>query len=275
MSGNRLSQVQSHRGTIYYTPTSPIEKPRLPIPPFQSRERRPHSIHITRFPSGFAFYEPAHPQPNPIEPVKRTNSDYKKLISKRGAKKFITSLLSPFASKAKEETPVVVDARSISPEYASPSTPLPVSRARTLDSYSLATATVMPANRNSTVMSETFALASPGLNGMRDGNRPKSSSSPTVSIFSQHSPTKKPDMCKPVVHGGGVTGYVILTEPYIILTGFEHDGRPRQTENALAMIRGVLKLHVTKTVKIKKVYLKLAGVCETAWPEGMRQPSVL
>lgn len=165
----------------------------------------------------------------------------------------------------------MVDDRAISPEYGSFPNPLPVSRARTLDildSYNIATATVMPANRDSTIMSDNLILASPGINGLPQAYRPKTSS-PTVSTFSHDAPAKKINTCKPVVQASGITGHVELTEPYIILTGFEHDGRPRQTENSLAIIRGALKLQITKPVKIRKVYLKLTGICQTEWPEGI------
>lgn len=268
MPGNQPTPAQSHRGTIYYNPASPIQRPQLPIPPFQPRERRPHSIHITRFPPGFAFSEPAEPQPNPIKPSRRFNTDIKKYTSRVGAKRLLSSLLSPFVFKTRDDTPVVIDARSISPEYVASPHPLRPRRSRTLDSYSFATTTVRPANRESMFMTDSISRAATA-NGLPQAYRPKSSSSPTVSTYSHNPIPKKMDPCKPICHGGGVSCYVQLTEPYVILTGFEHDGRPRQTQNVLAMVRGVLKLEVTKSVRIRKVFMKFTGVCETQWPEGM------
>lgn len=270
MSGNRRSCPPSQRGTIYFTPTSPIEKPRLPIPPFQTRERRPHSIHITRFPAGFAFNEPLRPDPSANRSyTAKTNLTSEK--PKEGRKRILTLLFSPFTFKARKDTskdtPVIINDRSLSPESnLFSSRRLQLSGERTLDRYNIATATVRPANRNSAIMPDTFTLSSPGL---PPGYRPKSSNSPTVSTHSIDTPLKKHDASKPLTQGGGVAAYVNLTEPYVVLTGFEHDPhRPRQTENALAMVRGSLRLEVTKSIKIRKVYLKLSGICQTDWPEG-------
>lgn len=273
MSGKRrASTLSSQRGKIYYTPTSPIENPRLPIPPFQARERRPHSIHITRFPAGFDFFEPIRPEPPAPKRSNTANPDLERQKPKEGRKRIFTLIFSKFASKARKDiskdTLAVVNDRSTSPESDRSSTPPLVSRERTVDSYNQATARVRPAtNRLSTIMTDTFAISSPAP---PRGYRPKLSESPTVSTHSVDSQPETSDVShKPVAQGNGVTVYVNLTEPYVTLTGFEHDSRrPRQTENSVAMVRGTLKLEVTKAIKIRKVYLKLSGICQTDWPEG-------
>lgn len=75
---------------------------------------------------------------------------------------------------------------------------------------------------------------------------------------------------KPVASGSGVSCSIILAEPNIFLTGFDHDGRPRhETSNSTALLRGKLQLDVTKNVKLKSVTLKLSGKARTEWPEGI------
>ncbi|ORY68568.1 or S-antigen, C-terminal domain-containing protein [Pseudomassariella vexata] len=75
---------------------------------------------------------------------------------------------------------------------------------------------------------------------------------------------------KPVASGSGLSCSIILAEPNIFLTGFEHDGHPRhETANSTALLRGKLQLNVSKNVKLKSVTLKLSGKARTEWPEGI------
>jgi hypothetical protein len=73
---------------------------------------------------------------------------------------------------------------------------------------------------------------------------------------------------KPIASAAGITVAVTLAEPHVYLTGFDHDGRGSNTENATAMIRGKMVLNVTKSVKIKAVTLTFYGKARTEWPEG-------
>lgn len=75
---------------------------------------------------------------------------------------------------------------------------------------------------------------------------------------------------KPVATGSGVTCSIILAEPNVFLSGFEHDGNAhREGSSGTALLRGKLQLNVTKNVKIKAVQLKLLGRARTEWPEGI------
>ncbi|KAH8673718.1 hypothetical protein BX600DRAFT_480073 [Xylariales sp. PMI_506] len=75
---------------------------------------------------------------------------------------------------------------------------------------------------------------------------------------------------KPVASGSGVSCSIVLAEPNIFLTGFDHDGHARhETSNSTALIRGKLSLDVTKNVKLKSITLKLSGKARTEWPEGI------
>ncbi|MDA4131682.1 MAG: arrestin family protein, partial [Thaumarchaeota archaeon] len=75
---------------------------------------------------------------------------------------------------------------------------------------------------------------------------------------------------KPAASGSGVSCSILLAEPNIFLTGFDHDGHTRhESHNSTALLRGKLQLSVSKDVKIKSVALKLVGKARTEWPEGI------
>lgn len=71
--------------------------------------------------------------------------------------------------------------------------------------------------------------------------------------------------------GSGVTCYIVLAEPTIFLTGLDHDTTARESHpsHSSAMLRGILRLNVTKSAKIKAVTLKFTGRARTEWPEGI------
>ncbi|KAK3986944.1 hypothetical protein QBC44DRAFT_130332 [Cladorrhinum sp. PSN332] len=76
---------------------------------------------------------------------------------------------------------------------------------------------------------------------------------------------------KPVASGSGLACSILLAEPNVFLTGFEHDSSSRRqpVQNSSALLRGKLQLNVSKNVKIKSVTLKLVGKARTEWPEGI------
>ena len=75
---------------------------------------------------------------------------------------------------------------------------------------------------------------------------------------------------KPVASGSGVTCSILLAEPNIFLSGFDHDSHGhREGNGGTALLRGRLQLRVSKNVKIKAVQLKLLGRARTEWPEGI------
>ncbi|GKT95938.1 arrestin domain-containing protein [Colletotrichum tofieldiae] len=74
---------------------------------------------------------------------------------------------------------------------------------------------------------------------------------------------------KPVAHGSGVSCSILMAEPNVFLTGFDHDGHRQHSQGGTALLRGKLQLKVTKNVKIKGVSLKLVGKARTEWPEGI------
>ncbi|KAF4119784.1 arrestin-related trafficking adapter 3/6 [Geosmithia morbida] len=75
---------------------------------------------------------------------------------------------------------------------------------------------------------------------------------------------------KSLASGGGISCSIILAEPNVFLSGFDHDGHARrETRAGTALLRGKLQLNVTKNVKLKAVQLELVGRARTEWPEGI------
>ncbi|KAJ4419053.1 hypothetical protein N0V82_005176 [Gnomoniopsis sp. IMI 355080] len=75
---------------------------------------------------------------------------------------------------------------------------------------------------------------------------------------------------KPVASGSGLSCTILLAEPNVFLTGFDHDGHTRhESHNSTALLRGKLQLNVSKNTKVKSITLKLLGKARTEWPEGI------
>ncbi|KAL2155685.1 hypothetical protein VTH82DRAFT_427 [Thermothelomyces myriococcoides] len=75
---------------------------------------------------------------------------------------------------------------------------------------------------------------------------------------------------KPMATGSGVSCSILLAEPNVFLSGFEHDRHTRRSvQSTSALLRGKLQLNVSKNVKIKSITLKLVGKARTEWPEGI------
>lgn len=75
---------------------------------------------------------------------------------------------------------------------------------------------------------------------------------------------------KPVASGSGLSCTILLAEPNVFLTGFDHDGHTRhESHNSTALLRGKLQVNVSKNTKVKSITLKLMGKARTEWPEGI------
>jgi hypothetical protein len=72
---------------------------------------------------------------------------------------------------------------------------------------------------------------------------------------------------KPVCGGSGVSCYILSAESTIFITGLGCDGTTGDSHSR-AMLRGVLQLHITKSVRIKTIALKFTGTTRTGWSEG-------
>ncbi|KAL5598669.1 hypothetical protein BROUX41_003417 [Berkeleyomyces rouxiae] len=79
---------------------------------------------------------------------------------------------------------------------------------------------------------------------------------------------------KPIASGGGITASLMLAEPNLFLTGFDHHGRRRgrRSEPGSAFLRGTLKLELSRSVKIKEINLRLNGKGRIDWPGAAGVP---
>lgn len=84
------------------------------------------------------------------------------------------------------------------------------------------------------------------------------------------SSTQEIHQTKPVASGSGLSCTILLAEPNVFLTGFDHDGHTRhESHNSTALLRGKLQINVSKNTKVKSITLKLLGKARTEWPEGI------
>ncbi|KAG7416544.1 putative arrestin-related trafficking adapter [Fusarium oxysporum f. sp. raphani] len=75
----------------------------------------------------------------------------------------------------------------------------------------------------------------------------------------------------PVASGGGVTCFILLAEHDVFLSGFDHDcDGHREGQSGTALLRGILRLCVSKNIKIKAVQLKWLGRAHTDWLQKMK-----
>lgn len=70
---------------------------------------------------------------------------------------------------------------------------------------------------------------------------------------------------KVIAAGNGVAVSIALTEPVLYLPGFDQND---PSTSRTAMLRGGLRLKVTKPAKIKRISLSFRGILQTDWPEG-------
>ncbi|KAI0436458.1 hypothetical protein F4803DRAFT_556998 [Xylaria telfairii] len=260
-------------GDIYYRPGVEERRHRadqsFPSPQIQPRERRHQSIHIISYPSGYIPDEVRADLANCKRAAKARSKHNKshnaKATAEEGAshsssRRVFEKVLAPFKSSIAHPVGTDVLPSAGLPTDNSPVSPVsPVSprRARPLSMI-----TVPPpgaASMASTTMAETRrALHNAHRNSI-------------ISVRSaKNVMTSVTEVPKPVASGSGVQCSIILAEPNVFLTGFEHDGHPRhEVANSTALLRGKLQLNVTKNVKLKSITLKLHGKARTEWPEGI------
>ncbi|KAK1727534.1 hypothetical protein CaCOL14_004898 [Colletotrichum acutatum] len=264
----------STRGGVYYCPRYLLDPPatqqsRLPTPPIRARQVRPRSIHITSWPSGFVPHEL---RPQPERPVKRRKPS--KAVSPTTTALGKTSLkfsIKQFFSLSQKQVPSRSTSRAST--LSRPTLSRPPSRAASIlnrlstyrevdlvvpdeDTMALRSAAMSEALRPP-LMSSTYNTP-----GQRNSLMSVRSAKSNVTSMVTEIP-------KPVAHGSGVSCSILMAEPNIFLTGFDHDGHRQHSQGGTALLRGKLQLKVTKNIKIKGVSLKLVGKARTEWPEGI------
>lgn len=268
MTGPTPIPYYTTRGTLYYTPPDNVlaeiwQPARLPDPPCRPRQRRPHSIHILRYPVGFIPLD-VRPSP-PLKPKKNSGFrvDLKKLASRENAKRVFGSVLSSLSTSSSSPLSATSSAASSSGSQ-SPTTPRTPSFATTLGDrnsiYSRRSTLGMPLREEPTMTRPSLDVTAP--NGARTPTR--ENVAPTTISHTGHVEEEKP-----IVSRDGVACYIILAEPTTFLTGLDHDGSTRDSaHNSTALVRGKLQLNITKSVKIKTITLTFKGTARTDWPEG-------
>ncbi|SPJ84052.1 uncharacterized protein FTOL_10568 [Fusarium torulosum] len=137
-------------------------------------------------------------------------------------------------------------------------TPLINSNSADCNTQSATSATATATMTTARTSHPSLALSNPNRNSFMSA---RSSKSAVTSVS---------EVPKPVASGSGVSCSILLAEPNIFLSGFDHDGHGnRDGQSGTALLRGKLQLRVTKNVKIKAVQLKLLGRARTEWPEGI------
>ncbi|KAI9649187.1 hypothetical protein NHQ30_001755 [Ciborinia camelliae] len=277
MTGQISIPYFTNRGTIsYHPPDSQADKTRqttLPVPPCRPRQRRPHSIHITRLPAGFVPFD-LRPQPPPAKPKKpsRAKSQLNKLASRESAKRVLGSVFSPFSS------PPTTPLFSAAPSTREPSPQ--ISRSQSVRTNSGDRRSIFSRRAQSSsgleAGSEAGIMTGPGPNNMETlgiENRPSRTSQTDLSLQSVKTLPIAPvgENEKPVASGNGVSVYIPFAEPIVYLSGLDHDGTTRNFDspNSIGILRGKVRLNVTKSVKVKAVTLTFKGRARTEWPEGM------
>jgi hypothetical protein len=263
MPGASPVQYRSSRGRLSYTPlvsADTSQPPRFPDPLCRPRQRRPHSIQITRLP---VSHDAVDRKPLPAEPPRkpsRLRIEVRKLASRDNAKRVLGSIFPSLSSSASSSS-TAESSHSSSPVSSRP----PSFTAGAADCTSLywRRSGLNTSGLDGPAMPELAASGpAPGLPG-----------SPTGASKNESSHVAE----KPVCAGSGVSCYIILAEPTIFLTGLDHDGAAREPHpsRSSAMLRGVLRLDVSKSAKIKAVTLKFTGRARTEWPEGKSVQSTL
>ncbi|KAK4186659.1 hypothetical protein QBC35DRAFT_386719 [Podospora australis] len=325
----------SAHGSIYYTPRHPAERERrrrtdshaFPIPLIQPRQRRPHSIHIISYPSGFV---PPDLRPKPSvkkkagerseqgtkkkgsKEVKREEKKVRKeedkerrrkekeRTEKREKRRSLRSL-PPGAEKvgkvidkifaAFSSTSKTTSAVSTNPTPTPTPTPTPglhsrptslISFARRLSArfdgpYIEERVTEAPVVEETveeeSVTEPVVPMSATAVPHPLGGNAVQANRNSIVSIRSGKSliSSSVSEIPKPVASGSGLSCSILLAEPNVFLTGFDHDSHARRHghQHSSALLRGKLQLNVSKNVKIKSVTLKLVGKARTEWPEGI------
>ncbi|KAK0736392.1 hypothetical protein B0T21DRAFT_179122 [Apiosordaria backusii] len=317
----------SAHGSIYYTPRHPLE-PRhraesahFPTPLIQPRQRRPHSIHIISYPSGFVPPDLRPPKSNQAFKKKTTDKEQRdakkrtrklnreqkkaqkeeekerrrleKERSEKREKRRSFRSLSPGAEKVGKVLDRIKAVFSPSTKSTPTVTTTPTSRAQSRPSSFISFArrlsrfegsyvedpvieNPVPAGRpgvedvtvEEPVMA-TAAVPNPlGGNGLQTSNRTSMVSMRSAKSLMSSSVS---EIQKPVASGSGLTCSILLAEPNVFLTGFDHDNHSRRQgqQESSALLRGKLQLNVSKNVKLKSVTLKLVGKARTEWPEGI------
>jgi arrestin-related trafficking adapter 3/6 len=238
----------------------------FPIPPFCPRRYRPQLIRIIRLP---ASYQSHSTQPAAVSrEFSQVPYNTGKLASRENAKRFFGLVLSPFASSTATSSAGNTHRSRTSPSPGRPPIPSPLSPRHT----SPVTSPIASPSWETTMAAAQVARSVQDIPGSRSSinlvnTGPSTSATPTGTSRPANTVQLNSDD-KPVASAAGLSCSIILAEPNVYLSGFDHTNNAPSSQNSTAMIRGKLVLNVTKSAKIKSVTLSFWGKARTEWPEG-------
>ncbi|KAI0392940.1 hypothetical protein F5Y17DRAFT_332735 [Xylariaceae sp. FL0594] len=260
-------------GHIFYRPAAEERRNRdsglFPSPQIRPRSRRPQSIHIVSYPSGYIPSEIRADlaECRKLSKTRKKNKRKEAAVAEKGSKlrpsrrvfeKVLASFNLSTSQPSSADIHPTVNPRPLAESTLSSAAmprPLSVISMPMSGGASMAGGTMSETRRSSVV---STALHSAHRNSMMSVRSAKNIMSSVTEIP------------KPVASGSGVQCSIILAEPNVFLTGFDHDSRARrESANSTALLRGKLQLDVTKNVKLRSVTLKLHGRARTEWPEGI------
>ncbi|KAI2638300.1 hypothetical protein GGS21DRAFT_510613 [Xylaria nigripes] len=263
-------------GDLYYRPNVEGRRSRsdtsFPSPHIQPRSRRQQSIHIVSYPPGYIPDELRADFSKRVAETRRKSKSNKtndvageptEGSTRSPSRRVFEKVLAPFKSTSPRvktddfttagapQSPI--ESASISPQRVPPSSMISMP----LTGVPFVASATMSEPRRASVAGTALHNAT-WRNSVMSVRSAKNIMSSVTEIP------------KPVASGNGVQCSIILAEPTVFLTGFDHDGHPRhESINSTALLRGKLQLNVTKNVKLKSVTLKLHGKARTEWPEGI------
>ncbi|KAI1001969.1 hypothetical protein K3495_g6233 [Podosphaera aphanis] len=270
----------TRQGTVFYTPQNPsrdTEPPRLPSPPCRPRPRRPHSIVITRLPtlgSKRLAKSTSNKRPNlrNIKPCQAAKRAFISLYERARSKPSDTSLFSTphtFSYSKKPDNHKFIGYSPSNFPGMSPRSPNFAgfhsaeegrrgSRCNMLRIPSVDNSWIPVIGNDLRVSRNNVGAAS-----LRSSSASNSHGIPSSGDL--------PESEKPLASGNGLSCSITMAEPVIFLMGLDNDGTTRESHggNATALLRGTLRLSVTKNTKIKAIRLKFTGRAKTLWPEGI------
>ncbi|KAJ3486691.1 hypothetical protein NLG97_g6562 [Lecanicillium saksenae] len=280
--------IIAESGNIFYRPDwlIPIESAssteRFPTPLIGPRRTRPQAIHVISYPSGYIPRDLRPPSPAKslgfrIRRQKTKDSSAPKIERRIFPRRSSTTNLD---SACLRQTPSSRFSKLISPPPAT-------ERLRLSHSANQSTNSVQ--DHHITPLSETSSASSSRLSVTRESvtpphtmtsrrrgadtaayRLPADSGYLSSRMGHKSAVTSVTEIPKPVASGSGVTCSILLAEQNVFLYGFDHDHHSRaEHRSGTALLRGRLRLNVTKNVKIKAVQLKLLGRARTEWPEGI------
>jgi len=270
MTDPRRRTYSSPNGNIHYTARfgSLEESPGLPSPPCQPRRQRPHSIHITRLPAGFIQVDlRSRLSPKPPKRPFKLSIDLRKLASRESAKRALGSVFPSFShstptssSSSSSLSPTPTPTDTTAPSSAVPSVAQNLDPTRTPSServqprprplsYTPGSSSTIFTRRQEARRSVLIdpAMSRPSLMDI-SGELSRDSVGSIRPVIDAANDENE----KPVAVGNGVACFIVLAEPVIYLTGHNHGSHPEApATNSSALLRGKLRLNVTKSAKIK------------------------